>query len=212
MTEVNRMRVAARHRTSVRPAWLLVLVVAMGSVGCAQHRIPDGPPLQIHRGGFGGDRFSYDSPAEESVWNWFQLDPAFVSTLERHPVALEEARKAKPFRTGYWIGFAGWTVFMIKGLSTALSSADNPTSSAVESAQGDFAVAIGFALAMWPFDALARRYVNRAASLFNVEEMRSTEQEAGEQDRLGRFLRDVELSPTYRPAAGFGWVARIPAR
>lgn len=202
MKHVVQTRRPTRSRIVVRIARLaVVLVAAAGSVGCISRRIPDGPPLQIHQELFGSDKFTYNSAEEKPVWDWFQLDPAFASTLERHPTALEEARKAKPFRTGYWIGFAGWAVFIVKAVHTVLSSSDGLTSSDEESARGDVAISLGFSFGAWAFGAFARRYVNRAVSLFNVEEMRSAE-----------GVRDLELGPAYLPGRGAGLVGRLPLR
>lgn len=190
---------------------MVVLVAALVSVGCSQHRIRQGPPLQIHSQ-LTGEKFTYNSPTEEPVWDWFRLDPAFVSTLEQHPTALEEARKATPFRTGYWIAFAGWTVFTVKAVHTIVTFSDDPTSSGYEEAKGDLAVMGGFAVGTVVFGALARRYVNRSVSLFNAEEMRLAGGTAGEQSPFGRFLGHLEIAPTYGAEAGLGWAARIPLR
>lgn len=212
IVNVDKTRTIPRLPFAVHLARLsLVLVVTLGSVGCSQHRMRDGPPLQIHRQ-LTGDKFTYDSPAEEPVWDWFQLDLAFVSTLEQRPAALEEARKATPFRKGYWITFAGWTAFTIKTVHTIATFSEDPTSSAYEAAKGDLAVMAGFTVGIVVFDAFARRYVNRGVSLFNAEEMRSTEERAGEENPLGRFPAGLELAPTYRPAAGLGWAVRIGLR
>jgi len=85
---------------------LVVAVVLAGGTACAGNRVPDGPPLQLHR-----TQFTYNSPAKQPVYDWFALDPAFVAVLEQHPPALGEARKAAPYRTATWIAALGASGF-----------------------------------------------------------------------------------------------------
>jgi hypothetical protein len=183
----------------------VLVAIAMGLVGCAQHRVLDGPPLQVHKQ-FSGEKFTYNSPAEQPVWDWFSLDPAFASTLESHPESLDEARKAKPFRTAYWIAGVGSVVFSFKSLFTSISSTNDITSNDIEDTKKDLAISAGFLAGMMVFDAFARRYVNRAVSLFNADE-----RENGDQQDVSRSLfRNVRLSPMYRPDTGTGLFVRIP--
>ena len=189
----------------------VILLAAAALVGCAQHRIPDGPPLQLHQQ-LSGQKFTYDSPDEQKVWSWFSLNPAFASTLERHPTALEEAGKAPPFRTASWITVAGGTAFGIKALVSGLRSVDDLTSDDVESVKGDLAISSGFFIGSIVFDAFARRYLNRAISLFNAEEARSNGHGTEAQHPLARVLGGLDFAPTYTSGRGAGLVARVPLR
>src|SRR3990170_6797847 len=125
-------RMVERRNPLANHLWPLmraaVLLAALAPVGCASNRVPDGPPIQLHRG-----QFTYNSPSKQPVYDWFSLDPAFVAVLERHPPSLEEARRSTPFRTAYWISNLGAGVFIAKSLLTSLDDPDNFGSSEYES-------------------------------------------------------------------------------
>jgi hypothetical protein len=171
--------------------------------------VADGPPLQLHR-----EKFTYNAPAKLPVYDWFSLDPAFVSVLERHPTSLDEARKATPFHTAAWLGVVGAGVFSAKAVFTSLDSGDDLTANDVESTKGDLIIAFGFATATAVFDAFGRRYLNRAVSVFNAQEMSPSGRGPTAPSPLGSLLRKVEAAPAYRPGDGGGWMAqfRLPVR
>lgn len=184
----------------------IILILAMGAAGCAQHRVADGPPLQIHRQ-FGGYKFTYDSPAEQPVWDWFSLDPGFASTLERHPTALEEARKAAaPHTAGRILGVA----YLAWGVKVAFFSweTDNLGLNQHTASGADWAILGGLLVGGVVSDRMARGRLDRAVSLFNAEEMGSARQNTAHRD----LFRRLSLSPTYRPGNGVGLLARLSLR
>ena len=191
-----------------RPALVrlaVVLLAAMGSMGCSQHRIATGPPLQLHRQ-FGGYKFTYNSPAEQSVWDWFALDPAFTSVLERHPAALETARKAGPAHATSWGLALAFTAYSIK--TTFSSETDNLGLVTYPHFERDIAILAVLGVGASVFERVARGQLNRAVSQFNGEEGGSLEEGTAQ----GGLFEHVRLSPTYEPGNRLGLVGTFSFR
>jgi hypothetical protein len=188
---------------------LLLILTALGALlqgGCASARVADGPSLQLHQG-FRGTKFTYNNPAQHSVYHWFSLDTAFVTVLARQPGALEEARKATPFRTATIAAEVATFLFMTKAMVTAFRSADDITMQDVESANSDIAYAVGFATASSVFNILGQGYLRRAASMFNVGEANYSVQQGEHRGLLEQSVRNLSLSPTFQPGDGVRFVA-----
>lgn len=201
------------HRTRTRLnrvhaffRWPRILVAVLGAAGCAQHRIIDGPPLQIHRQ-LTGEKFTYNSPAEQPVWDWFSLDPAFASTLERHPTALEQARRAGPPHTANQVLGVGFLVWGIK-LAFFSWETDSLGLNHHTASGADWAILGGLLAGGIVSGRMARNRLDRAVSLFNTEEPDPGGQGAAHRNLFG----DVHLSPMYRPGEGVGLLVRLPAR
>jgi hypothetical protein len=211
MIRTAAVRNADRGRRPAQSRLLIALIAlcVLAPAGCAARRDPNGPPLQLHSGAW-GPRFSYEGPVLQSVYDWTSLDTAFVAVLSRDATALEEARKSKPFRTGALISYAGVTLFTTKMMFTAFSSAssDDITQGDVDSVNRDLVVAVGFSLAAAVFDQVAHRYIRRGASTFNVGETSASGRQGSLPDWIEQSVRNLSLSPTFRPHSGFGLVSR----
>jgi hypothetical protein len=186
----------------------IALVAVMGSVGCSQHRIPDGPPLQIHRQTL-GYKFTYNSPAEQPVWDWAgSLHPAFASTLERNPAALEDARKAQPAYTASLIFGVGYLAYGVK-IAFFSWETDHFGLHHFTASGADWVILGGLFGATVVSGNMARSQLDRAVSLFNAEETASTRQDDARQNLFAR----LRLSPMYQPEDNrVGLLARLPLR
>jgi hypothetical protein len=185
-----------------------LLLGAFVHTACATAHDPNGPPLQLHRGGW-GPQFTHNGPAKQSVFNWASLDTAFVAVIAPDAAALEEARRATPLRTAALVSYVGMTVFTTKMLITAFdATADGVTQGDVDSVNSDYIFVLGFGIGATVFEQLGQRHLRRAVSMYNVGATRAVGSREGLASLLRQSVFNLSLAPTFKPDHGVGLVAR----
>lgn len=133
------------------------------------------PPLEIRTGFLKSAKFVYRDSEPQKVHGFVSYSEEYLDLLGRHPEALAEANKAKPFFVLGLVGTVGMTAVAAKMLIETISDAQDVQEGRIDSDTGttswtDVGLMAGFGAVAVVSALVAKGHVNRSVDLFNRAE------------------------------------------